>query len=197
MKYPVLLCFLQTAFIRQTVRNSSSLKWFGILVVSCFFEKDTFINNICLLQNRFGQIILWAEKVNTSVVLLFCFKTMCLQCHFFPHRNNIWTYVISCVHLAGWLLCVGPSSCLAWPSLVSVSAQGGIIVLGKAISSLPQLSAVFPKLPLKQCQCLSGWTQIVLDLWVWNISCFWPVHVAVLATLSAYSLPLTQACPGQ
>ena len=31
---------------------------------------------------------------------------------------------------------------------------------------------VSPRLPSKQCQCLSGWTQIVPDLRVWNIGRF-------------------------
>ena len=58
------------------------------------------------------------------------------------------------------------------PVSVSVSAQGGIVALGKAHTRSARLSAVSPRLPSKQCQYLSGWTQIVLGLAGWNVGRF-------------------------
>ena len=51
---------------------------------------------------------------------------------------------------------------------VSVSAQDGIVRTPSG------LSAVSPRLPSKQWQYLSRWTQIVLDLGGWNVSRFLP-----------------------
>ena len=42
----------------------------------------------------------------------------------------------------------------------------------KPIRAPPLLSAVSPRLPSKQCQCLSGRTQIVPDLERWNVGRF-------------------------
>ena len=43
---------------------------------------------------------------------------------------------------------------------------------GLSIHAPPCLSAVFPILPSKQCQCLSGWTQFISDLGGWNVCHF-------------------------
>ena len=39
-------------------------------------------------------------------------------------------------------------------------------------TTLPRLSAVSPRMPSKQCQYLSGWTQITLTLGGWKAGCF-------------------------
>ena len=44
--------------------------------------------------------------------------------------------------------------------------------LERLICAPPLLSVVFPWLPSKQCQCLSGWTQIIAGLGVWKVSLF-------------------------
>ena len=54
----------------------------------------------------------------------------------------------------------------------SVSNHNDIIVLQRPIRTPPHLSGVSSRLPSKQCQCLSGWTQIVLDLGGWNVGRF-------------------------
>ena len=96
------------------------------------------------------------------------------------------------------------NSCSVWRHRlhrvsVSVSAQDSIMLIGKA---LPRLSAVPPGLPSKQCQCLSGWTQIVPDLGGWNVGrflspllffrrlmMFWPVHVQKVIQASEHFCP--------
>ena len=55
---------------------------------------------------------------------------------------------------------------------VSVAAQDGIASLGKAHRRSAPYSAVSPRLPSKQCQYLSGWTQIAIDLGGWNVNLF-------------------------
>ena len=42
----------------------------------------------------------------------------------------------------------------------------------KPMHALPHLSLVLPRLPSKQCQCLSCRIEIVPDLGGWNVDCF-------------------------
>ena len=42
----------------------------------------------------------------------------------------------------------------------------------RSIRAPPRLSSAFLGLPSRQCQCLSGWTQIVSDLGGWNVGRF-------------------------
>ena len=87
---------------------------------------------------------------------------------------------------------------------VSVSAQDGIITLRKAHTHiLPSISAVSPRLPLKQCQCLvehrlfltleggmsaasflhSSFLQVI------NAVMLWPVHVQKVPQASEHLCP--------
>ena len=76
--------------------------------------------------------------------------------------------------------------------------------LERPIGTLPHLSAVSLRLPVKQCQYLPGWTQIILDLGGWNVSRFflhssfrqaisavmlWPAHVQKVPQASEHLCP--------
>ena len=55
-------------------------------------------------------------------------------------------------------------------------------------SAPPRLSAVSPRLPSKQCQYLSGWTQIVFELGGWNVGRFLFLHSSFLQAINAVML---------
>ena len=78
-----------------------------------------------------------------------------------------WKSTVSTVHQ----FALGENLIHGWPQY-SVSAQDGIVALGKAHTrSAPSLSSL-PRLPSKQCQYLPGWTQITVDLGGWNVGRF-------------------------